>query len=401
MSSTKRGDRVARRSLDSLRRSEPSFKFSVSYVPDTRTESSSTVKSTRAKRLSLDSLTVSSNTAAERDNTTISPSSKVKNSTILPILLEDLSAEQNTPGTSSAHNTHRDDFIAHSSSTKKPSKTSIFHRLSLGGGVIIAGSLAQDAIEGLGLQQQELRILRSSFDKIDEDKNGAIDKLELLHALGETDAKGILNNSFTDKVYQMIDMDRNENIGFDEFVRMSATFLMFTHRDMVRFVFGCYNKAGQGMFGLQDFADLTKVINTVTLNGGPRTWVDVLKFDKEYKGYLSEAEFIEMANQYPQLIYFASRLQARLQSISLGDKFYSKMLERQEKARILQEYKNIHNGELPPEKFSMTAWMRKIASHGESDVDRDIRKGDINTHLLDLGFNMYIKLAETYSKKKK
>ena len=251
------------------------------------------------------------------------------------------------------------------------------------------------------MQQPELRILRSSFDKIDEDKNGAIDRLELLHALGEIDGfQGILNNSFTDKVYSLIDMDKNETIGFDEFVRMSATFLMFSHADMVRFVFECYNKAGKGRFGPSDFVDLSKVINSVTLNGGPRNWTAVLKFDKESKGYLNVTEFIEMASRYPQLIHFASRLQARLQTISLGDKYYSKILERQEKARVLEEYKKNNHGELPPpEKFSMSAWMRKITSHGENDVDQDLKKGD-NSDLLNLGYAMYVKLAETYNSKK-
>ena len=377
MTTTKR-DRGLRRSLDSLQKSsEPSFKLSVSYVPD-----ATKTKSTRTKRLSLDILLLASNTAIS--------------SKIVPIASEDLSTGQNS-SLMSKRNTPRGDFVVQSLSTKKSSKTSIFHRLSISGGVVIAGSLAQDAIEGLGLQQNELRILRSSFDKIDEDKNGSIDKLELLHALGEIDAKGILNNSFTDKVYHMIDMDRNETIGFDEFVRMSATFLMFSHRDMVRFVFGCYNKAGKGRFGPLDFVDLSNVINTVTLNGGPRN--DVLKFDKNFKGYLCETEFLDMANQYPQLIYFASRLQARLQTISLGDKFYRKLLERQEKARILQEYQKTHGELPPPEKISMTAWMRKIVSLGETEMDQDIRKGD-NAHLLNLGFNMYVKLAETYNSKK-
>ena len=82
-------------------------------------------------------------------------------------------------------------------------------------------SYSQNAILGLGLQQNELRILKKSFDKIDEDKNGIIDKLELLHALGVKDE---VSNLFVDKVFDTIDFDGDDGINFDEFIQMSGMF---------------------------------------------------------------------------------------------------------------------------------------------------------------------------------
>ena len=58
---------------------------------------------------------------------------------------------------------------------------------------------------------------------------------------------------------------------------------MFTHVDMIQFVFDCFNKRGEGCFGEEDFLDLTKVVNSVTVNGGPKSWTLVLdKYDKVF-----------------------------------------------------------------------------------------------------------------------
>ena len=152
---------------------------------------------------------------------------------------------------------------------------------------------------------------------------------------------------------------------------------MFTPSDLPRFVFQCYNKKGLGMFGIQDFSDLTADINTVVMGGGPRKWSDVLKYDHYHetlhnttmgvveeipkKGYLTEEEFLKMSADYPSLFCFATKLQSMLQELCLGERFYKKLLHRQERARAIEEYKATHLGELPKEEFSMNAWFRKIA----------------------------------------
>ena len=170
----------------------------------------------------------------------------------------------------------------------------------------------------------------------------------------------------------------NGGIGFGEFVRLSATFLMFTPSDMLRFVFQCYNKKGHGKFGIHDYIELSTNINTVVMGGGPRKWSDILKYDlvehhdmvaKGYlteehmvrKGYLTEEEFILMSKDYPSLICFATKLQTMLRELCLGERFYKKLLHRQERARAIEEYRTTHFGDLPKEEFSMQSWFRKVS----------------------------------------
>ena len=197
----------------------------------------------------------------------------------------------------------------------------------------------------------------------------------------------------------------NNNIEFGAFVRLSGTFLMFTPADLLRFVFQCYNKKGDGMFGEQDYADLTADINTVTTFGGPRRWADVLKYDNHHlnaqtlmesvdvprKGYLIEQEFVQMSEDYPQLITFAVRLQTMLQDLCLGERFYQKLSKRQERARAVEEYKETHVGDVPKEEFSMNTWFRKVAHILRIDDEPDMMKRD-NSKLLEMGFHLFAKL---------
>ena len=141
------------------------------------------------------------------------------------------------------------------------------------------GPLAEDAIAGLGLTMKELRILKKSFDKFDEDQGGYIDHLEFLHALGQTDERGELNNPFTEMVFNALVADPSQGMNFEEFVRMAATVCMFTHTDMIKYVFECFSTNGR--FEEPDFHSLSEAVNAVALRGGPRYWSDVLdKYDK-------------------------------------------------------------------------------------------------------------------------
>ena len=249
---------------------------------------------------------------------------------------------------------------------------------------------AEEAIAGLGLDHDGLKFLKMNFNLIDSDGNGMIDKKEFLAALQETDENGDIISDFTDKVFDVVDVSGDGGIDFDEFIRMSATFCMFSYTDLTRYVYKCYNKKGDNMFVEQDFLDLNKAINASTQYGGPRKWSDVLgKYDKvrkifsyhhlhlssfsklstlfngflllsflskltifllflrypqTNKGYISESDFLAMTRGYPQLVYFANRLQAKMRQRSLGEVFYMKILERQQRARAFEDYKRIHNG---------------------------------------------------------
>ena len=285
-------------------------------------------------------------------------------------------------------------------------------KISQGDGIL------EDAIAGLGLQYKEMKHLKTSFDTIDEDSSGQIGYAQFLRILGEKPWKpGEPSNPFIHKLFQIIDVNRDGGMNFDELLILSATFLMFTHIDMVRYVFECHNKVGPGFFGPQDFEDLSKLINRVVVNGGPKDWETTCDmYDKigkhkltlisfpftimhlyphtslnslpwnVGKGYLNEAEFIQMSKDYPQLICFASQIQLKLQNISMGQPFFHKLIQRQQRARITDAYKITHGGKPPPENILFFG-LRKIIMCFTGDT-YDVRTHD-NTQLLKLGRSLF------------
>ena len=70
--------------------------------------------------------------------------------------------------------------------------------------IFISASLLILLVAGLGLQQKELKILKDTFDKIDDEKEGCVTSEKLYTVL---EKKGYHQNSFSTKVYQLIDME--------------------------------------------------------------------------------------------------------------------------------------------------------------------------------------------------
>lgn len=129
------------------------------------------------------------------------------------------------------------------------------------------GDILEDAVAGLGLQPMEMVRLKLFFEAIDENGNDQIRYSQFLQILGEP------SNPFIDKLFQIIDVNRNGGMSFDELLILSSTFMMFTHIDMVRYVFECHNKVVPECFGPQDYEELLKLYNgDASSNVGPKDW---------------------------------------------------------------------------------------------------------------------------------
>eukprot|EP01036_Dinobryon_divergens_P023852 gene23851-32241_t len=90
------------------------------------------------------------------------------------------------------------------------------------GNVVINDPYALEAVQALQLGPSHLKKLRAQFDKIDLDGSGAIDLDEFFDSVGEQ------RSPFTDKLFALIDLDGSGTIEFDEYVRVMATYCMFT-----------------------------------------------------------------------------------------------------------------------------------------------------------------------------
>lgn len=179
----------------------------------------------------------------------------------------------------------------------KAHKRTFFENLALSlgfhvGEVVLTDPYAIEAAQALDLQQWHLRRLKMRFDKIDLDGSGNIDYDEFFESIGE------MRSPFTDKLFALIgtscalsctdcasvvffcccckyyvalmdvttfiacdcstDLDGSGTIEFDEYVRVMATYCMFTKDEILRFCFECFDVDRSGTIDEKEFVELCK-----------------------------------------------------------------------------------------------------------------------------------------------
>lgn len=113
---------------------------------------------------------------------------------------------------------------------------------------------ALEAAEALNLTANMLRKLKMKFDDIDIDGTGNIDSTEFYEALGEP------KSPFTDAVFAIIDIDGSGMMEFDEFIRILATYCMYTQDEILRFCFEMFDKDGSGAIDEKELVELCKYV---------------------------------------------------------------------------------------------------------------------------------------------
>lgn len=98
--------------------------------------------------------------------------------------------------------------------------------------IYLQKAYAKEAAMALNLQQWHLQKLKAQFAKIDVDKSGAISVDELFASLGE------IRSPFTDKLFELIDIDASGTMEFEEYVHVMATYCMFSKEEILNFCFG-------------------------------------------------------------------------------------------------------------------------------------------------------------------
>ncbi|KAJ1434657.1 hypothetical protein B484DRAFT_446516 [Ochromonadaceae sp. CCMP2298] len=229
-----------------------------------------------------------------------------------------------------------------------PKKKSLLEKVALSfgyyiGDVSLTDPWAVEAAQALDLQQWHLRRLRMRFDKIDLDSSGNIDYDEFFESIGET------RSPFTDKLFALIDLDGSGTIEFDEYVRVMATYCMFTKDEILRFCFECFDVDKSGTIDEKEFVELCKCINNAS-PAFPGNFKKALEeFDVNEDGLIDYGEFGAIDQRYPLVLFPAFRLQDVMQRNSLGERAWVGVIENYQRSKEIEEYKANHGGRLPPE----------------------------------------------------
>lgn len=202
---------------------------------------------------------------------------------------------------------------------------------------------AIEAAQALDLQQWHLRRLKKRFDRIDLDGSGNIDYDEFFESVGE------VRSPFTDKLFALIDLDGSGTIEFDEYVRVMATYCMFTKDEVLRFCFECFDVDHSGTIDEKEFVELCKSVNNASPSFPANFKKALEEFDVNEDGLIDYSEFQAIDQRYPLVLFPAFRLQDVMQRVSLGERAWVKISEKYQKVKEIEEYKATHGGRLPPD----------------------------------------------------
>jgi Ca2+-binding EF-hand superfamily protein len=231
---------------------------------------------------------------------------------------------------------------------EKPHKKSLVEKIAASfgfyiGEVTLLDPWAVEAAQALDLQMWHLRRLKMRFDKIDLDSSGNIDYDEFFESIGE------VRSPFTDKLFALIDLDGSGTIEFDEYVRVMATYCMFTKDEILRFCFDCFDVDKSGTIDEKEFVELCKCINNAS-PAFPGNFKKALEeFDVNEDGLIDYGEFGNIDTRYPLVLFPAFRLQDVMQRNSLGERAWQRVIENYQRSKTVEEYKANHGGRLPPE----------------------------------------------------
>ena len=210
------------------------------------------------------------------------------------------------------------------------------------------GSTAERAVRELGLTQKDLRHLKLVFDAIDCTHTGSIDHDEFYEVLMDTGGgfKSTMRTDMADYLFDLIDLDGNGTLEFDEIVSLCGAFAVFSRHDIARFIFDCFDKDGNGHLDEHELQHLLQELDAEPTFPGT-VQLALQEFDSNKDGMVDFGEFLVIFNRYPTMFHAGFNLQDRIHKVFLGEKRWTQiMASYAAKRRCLDIILTTH-GELP------------------------------------------------------
>ena len=214
--------------------------------------------------------------------------------------------------------------------------------------VMPLGSSAERAVRELGLTQSDLRHLKMVFDTIDCTHTGSIDHDEFYEVLMDAGGgfKSTMRTDMADYLYDLIDLDGNGTLEFDEIVSLCGAFAIFSRHDIARFIFDCFDKDGNGHLDENELQHLLQELDPeMTFPGTVRNALQ--DFDSNKDGLIDFGEFCEIFYRYPTMFYGGFYLQDRIHKVFMGEKRWTRVMAVYAAKRRCLDIILTSHGELP------------------------------------------------------
>jgi Ca2+-binding EF-hand superfamily protein len=116
------------------------------------------------------------------------------------------------------------------------------------------GCAAMKRLSSMGFTINDLGRLRRSFDRIDTDRSGTIDRHEFFQAF---DTK---KSPFSKALFQLFDVGHNNYIDYEEYCNVLSLFCTYTQPDITKFCFDVFDDNLSGSIDERQFSRMIKSI---------------------------------------------------------------------------------------------------------------------------------------------
>jgi Ca2+-binding EF-hand superfamily protein len=157
------------------------------------------------------------------------------------------------------------------------------------------------------------------FVKFDRDREGTI-TLETFF----NEIIGVERNLFGDAIFDLIDSEDTDVIEFGEFVQAVCTFAMFQVMDILRFSFFIFDKDKNGYIDKDELELFVKTLHNDGLTGNIISALKSITFNHD--GKFDFAEFANLHDRFPAILYPAFRLQKEMRMKIGGTSWWSKKI---------------------------------------------------------------------------
>jgi len=180
------------------------------------------------------------------------------------------------------------------------------------------------------LDEKKLLKLRKLFKRLDKDESNTIDRKELFEWL-ETPA-----NLFTEKLFELIEIEKSGHLDFVEFVRTICTFGLFGQQEILSFCFFVFDGNKNGELEDEEFMSLVQLLHEDESSRIMSVDFLMREFDTDKNGKISFSEFLELNKHFPYVLYPAFRLQRLIEEKTFGKRFWQRQRTKKKSNRKKQ-----------------------------------------------------------------
>jgi Ca2+-binding EF-hand superfamily protein len=136
-----------------------------------------------------------------------------------------------------------------------------------------------------------------------------------------------VKSPFTDALFAVMDMDPSDEIDFEEYIRICATYCLYTREEILRFCFETYDHDGSGAIDEDEFMELCATVNNAAPAFPGNFSTALEQFDVNEDGLIDFNEFCEIDRRFPLVLFPAFRLQDHMQKYTIGETEWLKLIQ--------------------------------------------------------------------------